>query len=91
MHRNKSRSKLKLYYCTWGVGILFYYVKFYLLILREIDYYKQSFSKLNPLSADNSLSKLAQHSCRVPLGPLFSILKGLSDVDIVAPSSRVAR
>ena len=21
--RNKSRSKLKLYYCTWGVGILF--------------------------------------------------------------------
>ncbi len=33
--RNKSRSKLKLYYCTWGVGILFYYVKFYLLIHRQ--------------------------------------------------------
>ncbi len=62
MRRNKSRSKLKLYYCTWEVGILFYYVKFYLLILWEIDYYKWSFSKLIPLSANNSLSELAQHS-----------------------------
>ncbi len=62
MHRNKSRSKLKLYYYMWGVGILFYYMKFYLLILREIDYYKRSFSKLIPLLADNSLSELAQHS-----------------------------
>ncbi len=60
--RNKSRSKLKLYYCTWGVGILFYYTKFYLLILWEIDYYKQFFSKLNSLSANNSSSELAQHS-----------------------------
>ncbi len=62
MHRNKSRSKLKLYYYMWGVGIFFYYMKFYLLILWEIDYYKQSFSKLIPLLADNSSSELAQHS-----------------------------
>ncbi len=62
MCRNKFRSKLKLYYCTWGVGILFYYVKFYLLILQENDCYKQPFSKLNPLSADNPLSEQAQHS-----------------------------
>ncbi len=60
--RNKSRSKLKLYYCTWGVGNLVYYVKFYLLILWEIDYYKRSFSNLIPLSANNSSSKLVQHS-----------------------------
>ncbi len=59
---NKSRSKLKLYYCMWGVGILFYYVKFYLLILWEIDYYKQPFSKLNPLSADNPSFEWVQHS-----------------------------
>ncbi len=71
MHRNKSRSKLKLYYCMWGVGILFYYVKFYLLILWEIDYYKWSFSKLNPLSADNSSSKLAQHSWQNATGSSF--------------------
>ncbi len=62
--RNKSRSKLKLYYCTWGVDILFYYVKFYLLILWGIDYYKWSFSKLIPLSAGNSSSELVQHSWR---------------------------
>ncbi len=62
MCRNKSRSKLKLYYCTWGVGILFDYVKFYLLILWEIDYYKRSFSKLIPLLANNPLSELVQHS-----------------------------
>ncbi len=61
MHRNKSRSKLKISYCMWGVGILFYYMKFYLLILWEIDYYKQSFSKSNPLSANNSSPELAQH------------------------------
>ncbi len=61
-HRNKSRSKLKLYYCMWGVSIFLYYVKFYLLILREIDYYKWSFSKLILLSADNPSSELAQHS-----------------------------
>ncbi len=61
-HRNKSRSKLRLYYCTWGVGILFYYMKFYLLILQGIDYYKWSFSKLIPLSANNSSSELVQHS-----------------------------
>ncbi len=59
MHRNKSRSKLKLYYCMWGVGILLYYMKFYLLILQEIDYYKQFSSKLNSLSANNSSSKWA--------------------------------
>ncbi len=46
----------------WGVGILVYYVKFYLLILREIDYYKWSFSNLIPLSADNYSSELVQHS-----------------------------
>ncbi len=62
MHCNKSRSKLKLYYYTWGVGILFYYMKFYLLILWGIDYYKRSFSKLIPLSADNPSSELVQHS-----------------------------
>ncbi len=56
------QTKLKLYYCMWGVGILFYYMKFYLLILRGIVYYKWSFSKLIPLLADNSLSELAQHS-----------------------------
>ncbi len=46
----------------WGVGILFYYVKFHLLILREIDYYKWSFSKLILLLANNPLSELVQHS-----------------------------
>ncbi len=46
----------------WGVGILFYYMKFYLLILQGITYYKLSFSKLIPLLAENPLSELAQHS-----------------------------
>ncbi len=87
---NKSRFKLKHYYYTWGVGSLLYYMKFYSTYTMGIDYYKWFFSNL--MYCQPIIPYPSWHSTlgRAPLGPLFSILKELSNVYIACPSSRVA-